>query len=284
MQKDYLSLLDLSPYCSFVPGRLHLVLKAYLDSSQDERGIEFMTLGCIVSSEAIWPDFEQAWSSVLDKAPHPLKSFHMAPAMSRKTHPFNKDWTKDQVDELVDQLLMVIHRFAMRSFGREFVIKTATLNLTDYRRFKLENIHLRRPEAICVNFCCGTPLPTDKANPEAELQDVIFYFDRQEKFLRTIRSNWIKGKKYLNKNQHGGWPKQFKEMLPLSAEDIPALQAVDVVAWITNGRYKGDDRAKRLFPKLFFGRMTKVFDYKAIKEEYAGDKKGTDPYAYKALR
>ena len=246
-----------------------------------------MTLACIVSSEAIWPDFEQAWSSVLANAPHPLKAFHMAPAMSRKRHPFNKDWTKDEVDALVRQLTKTIDSFAAKHWGMEFVVKTVTIDLREYRKYKLENVHLRTPEAICVNFCCGTALPQDNANPGAEYQDVLFYFDRAEKFLRTIRSNWIRGKKHLRKEPEpsgGGWPTQVKDILPVNADNVPALQAADVVAWITNGFYKGDDRARPLFQRLFPGRMRKFYDYETIKKEYAGDTKGTDPWAHKALR
>ena len=198
------------------------MLWAYFDGSADERRELFITLGGIVSSEAIWPEFEKEWTAVLT---------------------------------------------------------ACTISMRDYLRVKEENVFLRRPEAICVNSCCGSGLPPDPANPGAEYQTVIFYFDDNEPFLRQTKPVWEKGRKY-----RVGWPSQIDQMLSVFNRRVPALQAVDIIAWIANQSHMGDDRARALFPIIpLHGGMADFYDYERIKKEYGNDTERTDPFAYKAL-
>jgi Protein of unknown function (DUF3800) len=255
------------------------MLKAFFDSSRDEKYGRCISLAGIVSSEAIWPEFEKQWMAVLES--YGLEEFHMTDAMAIPPQGEFKGWTERRIKSVLNDLVNTVAKFAGRESlpkGKEFLLKACTVKMEDYFKVKAENIYLRRPEAICVNSCCGTGLPPDPANPGAEYQSVIFYFDHNEPYLRHIKNNWDRGKKY-----RVGWPSQVKDILPISATNVPALQAVDILAWTANHFHMGDDRARSLFFIIpLSGGIHDFYDYETIKKEYGNDKKGTDPYAYKA--
>jgi Protein of unknown function (DUF3800) len=243
------------------------VLKAYFDSSGNKED-QYMSLAGIVSSEANWPEFEKRWMAVLKS--YSLREFHMSAAMAKRGQ--FAEWTDEAVKKITNDLVNVLGRFP----GPEFILKSCTVKMEDYRRAKAENIHLRRPEAMCVNFCCGTGLPPDKSDPDSLYHKVGFYFDRNEPYLRTICSNWQK------RRRHSGWPRQIHSIQSVTAGNYPALQAADVVAWIANGFHKGDTRAKPLFIIIpLSGGMHEFYDYERIKSDYGNDRTGVDPYAYK---
>jgi hypothetical protein len=242
------------------------MLKAYFDSSGDQN---YISLGGMVSSEANWPEFEKHWVFVLRS--HSIHEFHMSVAMAKRGQFLG--WTDEAVEKITKDLVNVLGRF----IGPEFIIKTCTVKMEDYRRVKAENIHLRRPEAICVNFCCGTGLPPDKSDPDSPYQKVVFYFDHNEPYLRTLYSNW------QNRRKNPGWPRQIQNIESVTSK-VPALQAADVVAWIANAFYKGDTRAEGLFPIIpLSGGIYAFYDYETIKRDYGDDKPGADPYADKGL-
>src|SRR5262249_13982608 len=145
-----------------------------------ERTDPYISLAGLVSSEANWPEFEKQWRSVLQS--YPLREFHMSAAMNRRKQFAN--WTDEALNKITTDLLNVLLKFP----GPEFILKSCTVKMEDYRKVKKENIYLRRAEAICVNFCCGTGLPPDKSDPDSQYPKVIFHFDRNELYLDTLYS------------------------------------------------------------------------------------------------
>jgi hypothetical protein len=239
------------------------MLKAYLDSSGKRRD-QYITLVAIVASEANWPEFENHWISVLKS--YSRREFHMT------EHQF-KRWSDEP--SIVKDMLNVLGKFP----GPEFLIKSCTVEMKGYQTAKKENPHLRRAEAICVNFCCGTGLPPDKTDPDSPYPKVELYFDRNEPYLDTLYSNWLKRRK------HQGWPSQIQQIKSVKACDCPGVQAADLVAWIWNAFHRDDSIARCFFPIFLdlLGGMHKFYDYELIKRDYGNDKPGADPLAYKAL-
>jgi hypothetical protein len=242
------------------------VLWGYFDGSKDEVRGRCITLAGIVSSEAIWPEFEKKWMAALQS--YGVSAFHMADAMA---HPKRGDfttWSEEHVAACVQALLEVLLGIVMDFVGREFVIKACTVNLVGYQKAKAEIADLRSAPALCVDYCCGTALPDKYGRPGGEHSRVIFYFDHEEPFLHTIDRVWRKGRK-----SRSGWPTQIEQVLAVIAEKVPALQAADVLAWIVNGHYKGDTRARALFQsiKLFSllsHAMYRYYDYEQILRQY----------------
>jgi hypothetical protein len=235
------------------------VLWGYFDYSKDEVGKNFITLAGIVSSEALWPEFEEKWAAVLRS--YGVSAFHAADAFAREEK--FTGWTDEQVMQCVWALYGVIWEAA----GRQFVIKACTVKLDDYRKAKAEIPTLREEQALCVDYCCGTGLPDEHGSPGGAHSRVIFYFDQNERFRHYIKRVWDKERK-----SRSGWTTQVKDILEVSAQDIPALQAADVIAWIMNGHYKGDTRATVLFPAVTVlslrHALFRYYDYEQIQRQY----------------
>jgi hypothetical protein len=179
------------------------------------------------------------------------------------------------VNKITKDLLNVMGHFT----GPEFILKACTVKTEDYQRVKLENIHLRRAAAICVNFCCGTPLPPETSDPDLQYPQVGFYFDRNEPYLDTLYSSWVRHRKRPK------WGRQIQEIRAVNAGDCPGIQAADVVAWLSNGFHSGDTRATPLFPIFLAlsGGMHKFYDYESIKGDYGNDRRGVDPLSRKGM-
>lgn len=77
------------------------MLKAYFDASgKNDPATRILTLGGLVASEAVWPDFEKEWQAVLGL--YCLDSFHMMDAIASQRD--FKGWPTQKVDALVAQL------------------------------------------------------------------------------------------------------------------------------------------------------------------------------------
>jgi hypothetical protein len=237
------------------------VLWGYFDYSKDEVSKRCITLAGIVSSEAIWPEFEKKWVEVLRL--YGVSAFHAADAFAREEEFVG--WTDEQVMQCVWALYRVIGEAA----GRQFVIKACTVKLDDYRKAKAGIPTLREEQALCVDYCCGTALPDpdEHERPGGAHSRVIFYFDQNERFRHYIKRVWDKERK-----SRSGWTTQVKDILEVSAQGIPALQAADVIAWIINGYYKGDTRAKALFSSVKVLSLNyalfRYYDYEQIQRQY----------------
>jgi len=79
---------------------------------------------------------------------------------------------------------------------------------------------------MCVNFCVGgLHLPIQCAD---ERKPVVLYFDRNEKFMHTVRRVWDRWKK-----KQGTKFRQIATIENVDSEYYP-LQAADLLAWIAN--------------------------------------------------
>jgi hypothetical protein len=80
--------------------------------------------------------------------------------------------------------------------------------MSDYRRAKVDNKKLRKPEAICAEFCFNH-LPVD-LDADLEYPEIYLVFDRGERFHGTITNIW----QQYRKKPDAGWPKQIKDIVP----------------------------------------------------------------------
>lgn len=260
-ETEGISLLSVYPLSLLDPNRHFFVLKAYFDGSgkSHNKNETILTLAGLVSSDAAWPDFEREWRQMLGW--YGLKAFHATDAMS-DSRAF-RGWGEEKVKTLVRQLLTIISKF----YGRKVYFKSCTIKLADYRRAKQEIPNLYKAEVMCVDFCVGTGLPPDDSDPGKEFSDVSLYFDMNEDFLKTIYPIWSKMRK---RKREFTWAHQVKVILPVPSEEIPGIQAADLLAWIVAGHYRKNEKAENFYPytkDILIG-MHRVYDYKAILRDY----------------
>jgi hypothetical protein len=233
------------------------MIKAYFDGSRyDGRGIKLLCLGGVVASETVWPDFNQKWRVTLQT--YGLTSFHMTDAMAHRGD-FD-GWETVKIDDLLKALTNIVGGF----FDRHLRVKSCVVNLDDYQKANTDVPRLKNPEAICVDFCCGTPVPPEEATPvDQQHSDIIFCFDKNESFLKFIDQAWRRRRK----RRRGGWPEQVRNVLKASSTQEPGLQAADLIAWSTNAVYRGVERAyPYVWLNVLMG-MHAYFDYGQILEE-----------------
>jgi hypothetical protein len=240
------------------------VLKAYFDGSKDGHGARFVTLGAIFASEIVWSQFEPRWVAAL---PDGIKRFHMADAMAIPPRGTFKSFPEEKIKELVTRLLNVLGAFN----EEPMFLKTCTVDLKAHalveEELRVQQKVLRPPESICVDYCCGSDWPVDPAAPNERLQ-IEMFFDQDEPFLHKINSVWQRARK----SARTGWPGQVKKIDFIVNNDrspVPAIQAVDMIAWLMNARYCGNKREQGLsFMLQLLTRYRAFFDYERIKERY----------------
>jgi Protein of unknown function (DUF3800) len=235
------------------------MFRVFLDGSRYEQEPRTLCLGCVVAPDTVWSDFNSKWIATLET--FELKSFHMTDAMAGRGA-FER-WKKDRVDDLLKALTNVITSF----FDRDLRVKTCLIDMAAYEKAQKELPKLKDPEAICIDFCCGTPIQLGESSTLTETQpDLFFCFDQNENFMKFFDSAWRKRRK---KKYKGGWPQQVKEVRKASSSVEPGLQAADLIAWSTNAASRGIERAYvHAFLNILMG-MRLHFDYERIHEEYA---------------
>lgn len=235
------------------------MIKAYFDGSRyDGPGIKLLSLGGVVASESVWSDFNQKWCIELKK--YGLTSFHMTDAMARRGN-FH-GWERENIDNLLRTLTNIVFGF----FERHLRVKSCTINLDDHQKAKALVPRLKEPEAICVDFCCGTPVPPEEDAPPNQLySDIVYYFDQNERFLKFIDRAWRRRRR----RRRGGWPQQVQRITKASTGEEPGLQAADLIAWSTNATYREVERAYPYFWLNVFMGIHAFFDYEQILQEVA---------------
>src|ERR1044071_3114641 len=126
------------------------MIRTYLDGSRyDGPGKRILCLGGIVAAESVLADFNEKWRSALEN--YGLLAFHMTDAMGR--HGDFLGWKDADVDNFVKVLVNVILSF----FDRHLRVKSCAIDLDEYEKARAEIPKLKQPEAMCIDFCCGTP-------------------------------------------------------------------------------------------------------------------------------
>jgi hypothetical protein len=246
------------------------MIKAYFDGSyygggnSDDPRCRSVTLSGFAASESVWKKFEIDWGKVLAK--YGISSFHMSDAMSlggkfSRRHGWDEIKRSRLIGELLEVLgkLRFINKFALES---NLIASTCTVLMDDYRRAKKENPKLRTPEAICVRFCVNQmPYDIDIVSGGDRPQFVLF-FDRNEKFLHTIKRVWDRHKK----KPEAGWPKQINLITDGNSMEMRPFQAADMFAWVVNKHNRGESSPYAIATFLVTAHYSFLFDYNKIKE------------------
>jgi hypothetical protein len=244
-------------------GRLLMVSRAYLDSSGKPES-QFLTLSSIVGTEQLWSEFEPLWENALAINKVPIRKcgvgrrFHMTDLFARSGD--YEGWDETRERKLLIDLFNVLGKFRatrLRAYS-------CTVSMEDYRRAKLAIPNLRKPEAICVNYCVGGVNYTQEelSSPHP----IELYFDSNEGFLHTINTIWQKEHK-----QSAGWANQIGCIVPVTDKYYP-IQAADFLAGIVGryhrGRDKWDGQWQMVTSQAMINHHVDLYDYAEIVEKY----------------
>ncbi len=249
------------------------MLRAYYDASGTHEGSEALTLAGMVASESVWDRFEEQWGAVLGE--YQISQFHTKDAMAcRGQFAQKNNWDRQRTEKLIWELWKVIGAFraVKNSPDSNLTATSCTIVMKDYVKAKIDNPALRKPEAICVQFCATRmPADLDAMSDFPEYPEVALVFDQNESFLHTIYRVWQDYKS----RAHAGWPRQMnimtnkREINLMGKSYIYPLQAADLLAWTMNHNYRSIHRTSwALVPSLAVEHHTRTYDYVHLMSEF----------------
>jgi hypothetical protein len=206
-------------------------------SDRNGKGVR-ITLAGYAATPEIWREVESVWRRVLaDNSTRPEADYlHMwqANALSDE-FALAKGWTKDKVDSLLNDLSnRCLSPYGTREPIEESLVgAVCTVEIDDYLRAQNECPYLQgmAPEEVCVNYLAEVALkllPGDPSGHMGKRGSVDMYFDRGERFMRTIYGPWQQHRK------KSGSLKLINKIEQASSERVVGLQAADFLAWHTN--------------------------------------------------
>jgi hypothetical protein len=147
-----------------------------------------------------------------------------------------------------------------------------TIELDDYARAQADCPYLQgmAPEEVCVNYVAEVALkmlPEDLSGLMGKIGSIEMYFDRNERFMRTIIGLWQRHRK------EPGALKLIHNIEQVKDDSPVGIQAADFLAWHTNRDWwKRDGGEKDLllrFRMIAAGLLTAHrYDYEKLMERY----------------
>jgi len=242
-----------------------MVLKSYYDGSWD---IDNLTLCGVAATESIWREFEAKWQDVLQAHLVKDNALHMRDLMGLDgDFSRSEGWNSRRRESLVIDLLNLVGSF--RGPSHHLVAYSCTVLLKDWVLAKEALPRLPDAHSICVNFCVGgLHLPLDCSGEE---QPILLYFDRNEKFMRTVRRVWERRRK-----EPGGF-KQIRSIETVTRRCYP-LQLADMLAWVRNRNTRTPHAQEafvdtlRLLATAMIKHCYMDYDLRKIREHYPNGK------------
>jgi hypothetical protein len=201
-----------------------LSLSAFYDGSGQARDpyCRLITLGGIVAPQEVLDGVSDQWIDVLRQHKAPLSSlgspyFHCREAMGGSGG--YAGWDTRRTARLMADLLRT-------TTGRpELVAISCSIWLDDHRKTKAEVPALRRPEAICLDWCVGKAVRHPSRDSGIEV-----YFDDGEKFFGLIHTVW----KPKRKPGAVWWARFVTTIAETTMYEKPGVQIADLLAWLAN--------------------------------------------------
>lgn len=248
------------------------VLKGCFDGSAGAQ--KYLSLAGFSGSSDAWTDLETRWQRAVSpwKAPRSGPTFnvwHSSEAFASKGE-FSSDrgWTEKEANRVCNAIFRDCLMPVCTERRAEFCASSATVDLEQYGRACGEFSDLRQvkpPEALLVDLVVSQGLSLLPWTESGDWYDgkIELYFDRNERFRRQVEPVYRRGAKH----RVGGLIAHLG--LSSSADSI-ALQATDLVGWMTNRIYTGQkDRTRySMMLKLMLSLRHKLFEYDDIVASY----------------
>jgi hypothetical protein len=248
----------------------------FYDGSTSKDG-KRITLAGYAAKPEVWREVEAIWARVLaDDTNRPkAKSLHMWQANSLdEEFSLAKGWDKAKIDSLLNDLSNeCLSPYGMREPVEDALVgAVCTVELDDYARTQADCPYLQgmAPEEVCVNYVAEVALkmlPEDLNGLMGKTGSIEMYFDRNERFMRTIIGPWQRHRK------KPGALKLIHNIEQVKDDSPVGIQAADFLAWHTNRDWwKRDGGEKDLllrFRMIAAGLLTAHrYDYEKLMERY----------------
>lgn len=215
------------------------MLRSYFDGSKTNAptGKRAVTLGGFVSRDDTWAEFEGEWNGILKSHEPVARYMHMKEALFLRDGFDEKlGWTHDTVLSLLKKLLEFVYQ--SRWHGRLYGT-ICTVDLNDYDRAENEGNLMPNLYRICAHASLGSVLKwraRELSNIPGyaivPIASIDVFFDRNEAFLRHLRSIWERHRKH----DRLGWD-LINSVVPIEMKNSPPLQFADMLAWAKNRSY-----------------------------------------------
>jgi hypothetical protein len=183
-----------------------------------------------------------------------------------------KGWDRAKVDSLLKDLSNeCLSPYGMREPVEDALVgAVCTVELDDYASAQADCPYLQRmaSEEVCANYVAEVALkmlPEDLHRLMGKTGLIEMYFDRNERFMRTIIGPWQRHRK------KPGALKLINNIEQVKDDSQVGIQAADFLAWYTNRDWwKRDGGEKDLrFRMIAAGLLTAHrYDYKELMERY----------------
>ena len=203
-----------------------------------------LTLAAYAMEDGLLAPFATKWNETIQR--HGVQQLHM-----RK---LGDGGDAGRSGQMICDLFNVFHNFREEFF----YFRVCSVVRSDHAE-ALRTMHLlKSPELLCVDFCLGgLSIPTADADTD---NSVKIYFDRNEPFMRHMRSVW----EQTHRKLESGWPRQV-EKIESESSHHPGLQAADLFAWAVHRHLLHEDHPLLAFSLLPMPQRYRIYDLHTIR-------------------
>ena len=193
------------------------MLKMFFDGSWSSNSV---TLACLAADDPVWIYFDQQWSKLLADRGNP-PYMHMKEAMPL-VGPF-EGWKPDARDFLIQGLIGLLMEIGQH---RRFHAFTCTIDLEAHARWQVPK-QLPPAARLCARLIFPRVVDWYSKFPDAILDTIEIFFDRNEMFIGHISEDW--NSKRIRR-QFPVWG-LVRTVAPAEMALTPGIQAADMMAW-----------------------------------------------------
>lgn len=207
----------------------HFLYKLFFDGSGSTSS-SLRTLYCCCARHDDWNAIETLWRETLSGTPP--KYLHMKDAVAGQRDYLG--WDKVQVGDRLGKLLRGLRTLQPPTL-RAFAI---TLEVEAFESWR-ERLDLPpKPERVCVEWGFYRAIEeVQRAVPNIQPKGIEAYFDRNERYLEHVHSEWQQKRK-----DSADWRSPLLKLVgAIAAIDMkgsPGIQVADMFAWSTNRLYQ----------------------------------------------
>jgi hypothetical protein len=219
-------------------GGLVSVYVSFSDESSVANGAGQFIISGLVANELYWPTFSGRWADEVLQPPPTIEYLHMADIRSRKWREERGITDKNCASEKVQKAIQVI--------TEEAPTKTFMGSLPEARfselkkRVEAEGFPVKKRHGFADYPCFVTyaaAVLNQVATDTPDLEKINFVVSRKKYVSHYLQANLREDMIQYFRRSNPSLAKFIGDIVPLSMEQHPPLQAADVICWHLNRAY-----------------------------------------------
>lgn len=208
-------------------------MNCYFDGSVGGEEGQWLTLAGFIATDETWAVFQRQWETMLRER-YPIAPYIHMTDLITGNDPFERraGWTDCKVNRLISDVIVLfqsIDKTTIRAFACSIDVKA-------HARLLTEGYKIIDPAVICAENGLGLLLSW-YLNTHGSEKAYLFY-DRSEPFIKSIESRWREFTSPRNRHKNTFW-NNIADVVPVTMDDKPGIQAADVVAWAVTRKLRG---------------------------------------------